>query len=529
MHFSTRCLIALGLVVPVAMQSSAAAQEKSTKSELLSQRIDHHIAAGWKQNGVKPAVPADDAEFLRRVYLDLVGRIPSVTEARKFLDDKSADKRRRLVDRLLDSPRHAAHFANLWRVWWLPETTSNPEVQYLGRDFETWLSAKLKKNTAYDKMVQEIFALPVNEGTLDYAYYDVNPLMVSPAAFYQAKANKPEEMAAGVGRAFLGLKLDCAQCHDHPFADWRREEFWGIAAFFAGLPRRPEAQYISGRVAQFEENVSVREIAIPDTKRMVKAAFLDKTEPKFKDKVSPRLTLGAWITAKENPYFARAAVNRLWAYFLGVGLIEPVDEIAGGQNKASHPELLDELARQFIDSGYDLKFVTRAIVNSHTYQLSSAGTNGAEPRLFARMAMRGLSAEQLWDSLAQATAFDTVERKRLPQNFKRRNEFLARFTRGTDKPSEQQTSILQALTLMNGKIASDATSLEKSETLAAVADAPFLDTAAKIETLYLAVLSRRPTERERERMVKYVDERGDRALADVFWALLNGPEFVLNH
>ncbi len=508
--------------------------------QALADKIDHFMAAGWKKEGVQAAPLADDAAFLRRIYLDLAGRIPNVSEARHFLADKNPRPRSRLIHRLLDSPRYATHFSTVWRQWWLPETLAAPEQSYLGSEFEAWMREQLTKNTAYDQMVKEILTQPAVN--LDRFYLLGGNARVNPAAFYQVKQNKPDELAAGVARSFLGIKLECAQCHDHPFADWRREQFWGLAAFFAGLPRGYQLQEDGSLVLREPsgENFDRRELTIPGTERVVKAAFLDGKAPKWQAKVSPRVTLADWVTARDNPYFARAAVNRVWSYFFGAGLIEPVDEIVGGQSKCSHPDLLNELARQFVDHYYDLKFLVAAITTSRTYQLSSAGKETVEPHLFARIPVRGMTPEQLWDSLAMATGFVS------PRNGPLRDEFLARFARAGEKASEQQISILQALTLMNGKIVRDATSLQKSETLGAVVDAPFMKTAARIETLYLATLSRPPRPVERERMARYVDGGGSaagqknltpaarqqnyqRALADVFWVLLNSSEFVLNH
>jgi hypothetical protein len=252
------------------------------------------------------------------------------------------------------------------------------------------------------------------------------------------------------------------------------------------------------------------------------------------------------MTAPDNPYFARAAVNRTWAQLFGIGLVDPVDDM-GADNPPSHPELLDALARAFVAHGFDRKFLLRAIVMSRPYQLTSAltepdagpspGTGADDPRLFARMRVRGLTAEQLYDSVSQATGL-TPEEQRPEQFFNvsgsPRGQFLEKFARHDEKPAEAQTSILQALALMNGPLVVGATRSETGATLIAIAEAPFLDTAGRVETLFLATLSRRPKPAESARLVAYVDSRtqsGDRwkALSDVFWALLNSPEFVLNH
>jgi hypothetical protein len=248
------------------------------------------------------------------------------------------------------------------------------------------------------------------------------------------------------------------------------------------------------------------------------------------------------MTKSDNPYFPRAAANRLWAHFFGIGLVDPVDDLSD-QNPPSHPELLDELGRQFLANGFDQKYLIRAIMNSETYQRTSAGSDAAQadPRLFARKTVKGMTPEQIFDSVAQAIGQRQQEepsdsggaRALLGQNNSPRATFLSRFA-SQDKPTEFQTTILQALALMNGKLIDDATSVEHSETLSAIVDAPFLNAEQRIETLFLATLSRKPRTDEAARLAKYVSSGGPKhdtraALGDVFWALLNSAEFLLNH
>jgi hypothetical protein len=510
-------------------------------AETLAATIDRHLAAAWEANKVQPSPLANDAEFLRRVYLDLAGSIPAVAEVRAFLDDPRPDKRRRLVEHLLEGPRYVTHFTNVWRALLLPESMNNVQTGFLAPGFESWLRGKLQQNTPYDAMVRELLTLPM-DGPVRNPFGQPNGTP-TPIAFYLAKEVKPENVAAAVSRLFLGVKIECAQCHDHKFADWKREQFWSFAAFFAGLQRQGNGDFVNaGR-----EVADRHELTIPGTEHKVQAVFLDGTEPKWKTSTSARATLAEWMTRKDNPYFARAAVNRLWAYFFGTGIIDPVDDIAGGEQEASHPELLDELARQFADHHFDLKYLIRAITATHAYQLSSLATNTGQddPRLFARMPLRGLSAEQLFDSIAQATGYreEAVPNQRIFfGNPTVRGRFISRFANASDRPTEVQTSILQALSMMNGQITATATDLERSETLTALIDAPFMDTVERVETICLAVLSRKPTPRELSSLVAYVEKGGSaadtstdkdknyhRALADVFWVLLNSGEFFLNH
>jgi hypothetical protein len=515
----------------------------ASDAQALTAKIDQHIAARWDKVGAKPAPLADDAEFVRRIYLDLAGRIPSVAEARAFLNDRRADRRSRLVEQLLAGPRYAAHFTNVYRALLIPEAGNNFQVRLGQGQFEDWLKQRLAHNTGYDQMVRELLTTRVGNDP-GFPFTSAGP---SPLTFYLAKEFKPENLAAGTARAFLGVSVECAQCHNHPFADWKKEQFWSFAAFFAGIQSRRQQDVIFPT----NEDVTKRELPIPGTDRVAKAKFLDGSRPEWRAGTSARVNLAEWLTSASNPYFARATVNRTWAYFFGTGLVEPVDEMVGGSSKPSHPELLHLLADDFAAHGFDLKYLIRAITASRAYQLTSATTHKSQDdlRLFARMPLRGLTGEQLFDSVAMATGHreaggeENVFAALLGGRVSARSEFLTKFA-PSERPTETQTSILQALTLMNGRVIADATSLEKSVTLAALADVPFATTAERVEALYLATLSRKPTDRESARAVRFVQDAVKRAkskdgparraassnaLADVFWALLNSPEFALNH
>lgn len=507
---------------------------RADDAKSLAATIDRLIAARWADAGVRPTTRADDAEFLRRASLDLAGRIPTAAEVRRFLEDSSPDKRQHLVERLLDGPAYINHSVNVWKTLLVPEdNAANFQLRFFVPAFEAWLRRQVAGNVPYDQLVRELITAQVatdgrnpRQLVAPGAQVDASPL-----AFYMAKEMKPEELAAATSRLFLGVKLECAQCHNHPFAKWSRQQFWEYAAFFAGLQRQGDQFF-----APVRDLNDRREIAIPSTGQVVQAAFLDGSEPQWKYKIGPRVTLAEWLTSKENNWFARAAANRMWGQFFGVGLVDPVDDFSE-ENKPSHPELLDELARQLAKNNFDLKYLARAIVLSETYQLSSSQTDESQetPRLFARMSLKGMTPDQLFDSLSLATGFREQRQPNQPFAFATgpRSEFATRFAL-QDKRTESQTSILQALALMNGRFVADATSLERSETLAAIADAPFLDTTGRIEALYLSSLSRRPRLEERERLVKYVNEGGPKknpraALGDVFWALLNSSEFLFNH
>jgi hypothetical protein len=537
----------------------------------LADTIDKHVQAAWEKAKAKPAPVADDAEFLRRVYLQLAGRIPSVSEVREFLDDKKPGKRERVIRKLLDGPRYVTHFVSIWRTWMMPEADASIQARFLIPGFETWLREKLRDNTPYDRLVHELLTTSVDGQRGGVFFYGPGGNQATPSAYYVAKELKPENIGASTARLFLGIRLECAQCHNHPFADWKRDQFWQYAAFFSGIRGQNQGDFISPLGEQPEK----RKITIGGSERVVEARFPDGTEPKFQAKEPTRKTLADWVTSSKNPYFARATVNRLWDYFFGMGLIDPVDEMVGVDSSTLHPELLDELAKAFVASKYDLKFIMQAITSSKTYQLSSKHTDPSqkEPKLFARFPLRSMTPEQLYDSVATATGYDEANRN-IPGVFfggpgSPRSDFISRFSEQSGKATEFQTSILQALALMNGKLIETATSLEQSEILLAVADNPFMTMEQRIETLYLAALSRKPTAKELARMLKHLeaqdstamkeedrdkfnrldfgeklrtildksktgkeddqDRKRKRGLSDVFWALLNSAEFVLNH
>lgn len=519
----------LAAVVVLAACKAATAAPPDPQS--LADRIDRRLAARWGAVGVEPAPAADDAEFLRRAYLDLTGRIPHPADARAFLADPDPDKRAKLIDDLLDSPRSAAHFAAVWRAALVPETAATAEARFFQPGFEAWLRQRFRANAPYDRLVRELLTAPISADPKAPEPVLRRPIDPNPLAFFAVKEARPENLAAAASRVFLGLQLECAQCHDHPFAAWSRDQFWGQAAFFAGLERHG-----TGLFAPVSEAAGRREIKVTATGRTVSAVFLDGMPPDWVSGKSPRVVFADWVTAKDNPFFARAAANRVWGQLFGVGIVDPVDDFHD-ENKPSHPELLDELAKGFADAGFDLRFLIGSICRTQAYQRTSRQTHPgqADPRLYARMPVRGLTGEQFFDSLALATGYrePTADRAGFDRGRNSpRDRFLTQFAL-QGKPAEPETSVPQALALMNGAFVHDATTLGTSPTLVAVRETPGMDTAERIDTLFLATLSRRPTAKERDRLVAFVEgggtgRRADR-LADMFWVLLNTAEFRLNH
>jgi hypothetical protein len=488
----------------------------------LAATIDRHVRAGLTAARVPPAPPADDATFFRRVNLALAGRVPVPSEVRAFLADRDPGKRAKAIDRLLLSAASANHFTTVWRSWLLPEAVTSPEVANQVPGFEAWLRNRVAANTPYDRLVTELLTFPLS-GRQQAVRGQEADATANPLAFYVAKDGKPENLAAATSRLFLGVQLECAQCHNHPTAAWTREQFWGLAAFYGGIDRPTPGGGV-------RELLDRRELPIPNTDRTAPATFLDDTEPEWRFKKSPRVTLAAWVTARDNPFFAKAAVNRVWGYLFGVGIVDPVDDFHE-QNPPSHPKLLDDLAAAFVESGYDLRFLVRAICLSETYQRASGVTDPGhrDVRLFARFPVQGLSPEQLYDSLSVVigTPLEGPGGGYLVNGGPRR-QFLDLFN-PVGKKTDTQTTIIQALALMNGDLVGTATRLDSSRTLAAVVELPGLSPAERVEALYLAALSRPPRPDEAERVLKHVTGGGPERYADVLWALLNGVEFRTNH
>lgn len=531
---SSRSLSSVLLTALSGLLSLATSPVRADDVQDLANLIDRRIEERWKSDDITPAPIATDSEFIRRVSLHVAGTIPTVSETRQFLRNESLDHRRRFVDELLETPRYITNFSNFWTKVMMPETATDIQTQAQRPGFQAWLRQHLGNNTHYDQMVYELMTTPL-EGDRGMNAVMQNAGSISPIAFFTTKQIKPENLAAATSRMFMGIRIECAQCHNHPHDSWKQEHFWGYAAFFAGIERTSRNE---GDLGFVREVFDRRELTIPERDTVVQATYLDGSLPEWKSKTSSRRTLATWLTAKQNPYFAKAVVNRMWGHFFGAGIVDPIDDFSG-TNKPSHPELLDELAADFANHDFDLKYLIRGITSSMTYQRSSRKTHDtqSEPQQFARMAVQGLTAEQLFDSIAIAVGHYEPFQQAQPYVLNQsgpRSEFLELFAPDNNSPTERQTSILQALALMNGQFTSSFTNLDSSATLAAVAEFPLMKNPERIETLYLAALSRKPRPDELDRLVQYVESGGPsknekQALADLFWALLNSSEFLFNH
>ncbi|GBD35805.1 hypothetical protein HRbin36_00920 [bacterium HR36] len=502
--------------------------------------IDALVAQKWKEEEVQPAALAEDAEFLRRVYLDLVGRIPSVAEARAFLDHRAANKRAELVRQLLQSHAFLNHWSAILAETWLSGSDNAFLLGSWRAMVQSWLRDHLRRGSGYDKIVRELLTAHTTQQPVAAQPAALLQVQATPTAFYQAYGFNPRNLAASVSRQFLGIQLDCAECHNHPFARWKRQQFWELAAFFSGFERR-----VNGRVFySAAENPQQRSLVIPDTNVTATARFLDGTEPDWNTAEFTRAALADWLVSPKNPYFAKAAANRVWYQLMGYGIVDPPDDMHE-ENPPSHPELLETLAHSFAGADFDLRFLLEAICLSRPYQLSSERSSSgseAQPRLFARRVVRRLTAAQLWDSLVEAAYWHPSESRvgaapnplmqRSPNPLtQRRAAFLEKFRDSASRPVEAETSVLQVLALMHGEAAGSAVRLETSPMLQMVTSYPMWNEEQRLEVLFLAALARRPQPHEQQRFLRHIEQSANKtsAWADVFWVLLNSPEFISNH
>ena len=519
--------------IPFLITSSVLAEDPRTDSAVqIVAGIDAAFTDAWTREDVTPAAVSSDSEYLRRLHLDLAGRIPAVSTVREFLADESKEKRAEIVDDLLDSPAFVRHFTTVLRNALIPQ--ANTQVQFRGLipGFEAWLWKLLSEGKRYDEIAREIITAELNT-----ANAGALAATTSADAFFVVRELKPENLAAGTARAFLGVRLDCAQCHDHPFDRWSQKQFWNLAAFYSGFSRPEEDEDNPAMMMAMTEQTDRRSIAIPGTEDVVPAVFLNGSKPTWSEKTRPRDVLADWIVHEDNPWFAKMAVNRVWAQFFGRGIVDPVDDFSEA-NPPSHPKVLDLLADDFVANGYDLKRLVKIITATSAYQRSGRQSHPsqAEPAHFSRAVLRGLTPEQLFDSLAEAVGVYQPYRSENPfvvDTNSPRAQFLDLFRDSAESPLDRETTILQALAMMNGTFIADATNLEESRTLRAIIEFPTLSAEDKLDAVFLASLSRHPNEAEKKRFGSHIKAAGRDgsagALSDVFWVLLNSSEFLLNH
>lgn len=573
--------------------------------------IDQMIRAAWQQRKIVPAPPVDDARFLRRIYLDITGTIPPPEAVTAFLADRSPDKRAKAVDALLNSPRYALHWTNYWDGVLMGRQFRAGVVDRVA--FKQWLHAQFAKNAPWNRFVFDLLtATGVNSRGGSYARA-LGAMMPADAAMEATlpstgeteqdrpadrlngavnwllkHAQNPADLAGNASRLFLGVQIQCAQCHDHKTEKWTQEDFRRFTACFAQTRPFPVEM---GR-PQGIRRLEVRDITLPRLRGRRAAgrneyanatpAALDGTD--FSDSPNRRQALAAWITAPENPWFAQAIVNRMWARFLGRGFVEPVDDFRPS-NPPVLPGLLKRLADDFTAHHYDLKHLIRTICATEVYQRSStAARNATDPdnTLWARYRLKPLGPEELVDSVVAATNLGPVLEKigghRVEQiKFLIQRQFTFLFD--VDEEMEQKEfegTIPQALLLLNGHLIHSGASAIPGTALGDILAMPGGD-EKKIEALYLRTVSRKPTPAEQKRWTAFVNaprdvildtggsptlqERGQigrsvrriggrdpfarignrlslnaaratpkqQAYEDLFWALLNSSEFMFNH
>ncbi len=496
--------------------------------------IDQAIAEAWEKAGVKPARPATDEEFLRRAYLDLLGRIPNIQEARAFLNTKEHDKRGKLVVYLLNHPDFAKNFATQWTILLIGRGNQGRMVNRVA--LTNWLRKQFGSDRPWNEVVHELVSSTGSNkenGAVNYIL-----------AHLEAGA---VPLTSRTTRLFLGQQIQCTQCHDHPSNDWKQLDFWGINAFFKGIKTEDVTKSnATGMEAYDHTEVSDEPtdayVSYDKRNGMVGIAF-----PRFLDgrKISQgpdvirRAELGKLIADPNNEALAKAFVNRMWAHFLGRGFVHPVDDF-GPHNQPSHPELLDQIGKDFRESGYNVKKLIQWIMASQAYQLSSIKPKGGEKEesLFTTMQLKPMSPEQLFDSLLTATSAHRAGAS--DEGGRRRDAWMKQFLFAfANDESEESTNfqgtIPQALMMMNGDLMKEALSGKPGSFLCDLIQHPGRQTRSPenymIDSLYLAALSRHPSSRELTQAREYLGAYPDslQVLQDLFWALLNSNEFILIH
>jgi hypothetical protein len=484
----------------------------------LAKLIDEHVDKKLAEAKIPASATCSDEEFVRRAYLDVTGTIPTGEKAKAFLDSTDPDKRAKLIDELLADPNFGRRLSDVWQAKLLPRDSNNRFV--LREPFIKWLADSFNKNTAWNEMV---YHLVTASGTVED----------NPAVTFFLANRSVDKLTDSVSGNFLGVQLQCAQCHNHPFTTWKQTEYWGMAAFFSKVqpenPRNANKGADNSKLGVHEGNGrSKLKDFFPESAKDVPPKFLGGEVAKLSPNEPYRPALGKWMTAADNPYFCKAIVNRTWALAFGSGFVNPIDDLLP-ENVPSHPELLDALARQFAADGFDLKHLYRAICTSKAYQRTSKPLPGnkADEHLFSRMAVKVMSPEQLYDSLETVTGGEKGgggprAKGGGPQT--PRDRFVQFYLAGaeTTNPTEYEAGIPQALRLMNSRITGNPALIRS---FAAPGDAP----ATVITRLYLASLSRRPTAAETDRLTEYVKKASNPmdAYGDVLWALLNSSEFVM--
>ncbi|WP_395731264.1 DUF1549 and DUF1553 domain-containing protein [Prosthecobacter sp.] len=499
--------------------------------------VDDLVFAKLKTIGMPPSEIADDGTFIRRVTLDITGRLPTAAEMKDFMASKDAAKRSALIDRLLDSPDYAEYFANKWSAL-LRNQRTQPTFARGSYLFYSWIRDSIADNKPYDQFVREVVAA---SGDLDQ-----NP----PVAWYRQVKEMKQQME-DVAQLFLGTRMQCAQCHHHPFEKWSQQDYYGFAAFFSNVSRKPST--FAGEEMIFNKRGLAQATNIR-TKEAVTPTSLGGPTLKLKPEQDPRRALAEWMSQKDNAFFAHTLVNRYWKHFFNRGLVEPEDDMRE-TNPPVNPELLSALAADFVKSGYDLKQLIRTITNSTTYQLSAVPNtyNAKDRQNFSRYYPKRLNAEVLYDSVNTLLDVQTsfagqapgTRAVALPDNsYNQTTYFLSVFGRPDSSSAcecerTQEASLAQSLHLLNA--AEIQTQLSRGNGRADTLTKDTRPDDDKITDLYHIALSRDPNAAEVKFAHTHLDKKtagktGDEAFKgkkeayeDILWALLNTKEFLFNH
>lgn len=484
--------------------------------------IDPLVWNKLEQLRIQPSAPADDVTYLRRVFLDTIGTLPTAQEARAFLQDQTPDKRERLAASLLQRPEYNDYWTQRWSdLLQVDKDTVTPEGTVA---MTRWIHRQLEHNVPFDQFARGV--LTARGSTLSE----------SPAAFFQVQ-DTPEKLARATSQLFLGVRLECAQCHHHPFERWDQKDYFAFAAFFTGIDRKADPR--GGTKIVGHAGTPLKH---PRTGQDLAPAVLGEAPAELNSNSDWRANVADWVTAKDNPWFARTIANRLWAHYFGRGLVEPIDDLRA-TNPASNEQLLDALAAHLVEKNFDLRAFTLMLLNSQAYQLSSRTTesNVLDEQNYSRASWKPLPAEVLLDAVSQVTGVPEnfngwpegyraiqVWDNKLPSQFL---EVFGRPMRQTVCACERGTepSIAQALHLMNSAGTMEKIQSERGQ-VARLAKSD-LSPDQLVDEVYLTALSRFPSDAERQLMRQTIVEAGSRreAIEDLLWTLLNTREFVFNH
>ncbi len=499
---------------------------------------DKHTAKKWQTLGLVPSEPCTDAEFIRRLMLDLCGTLPTPKQTLDFVNDKATDKRDRLVDALLDSPEYAYYFAGKWADILRVKRRGQPDRAKGTFAFHAWIKKAVANDKPYDEFVRDIIGATGDE-------------LTSPPTVWYKELTKPEEFVDDAAQVFLGQRLACAQCHHHPYERWSQDDYWGLAAYFGRIGRKQlpilgSGQQNASRVAVF--SVARGSVTNKKTGRPAEIKPLDGKAIEVGAYEDPRQKLVDWMVAKDNPFFARAVANRYWAHFFGRGIVDPLDDMRV-TNPPSNPELLDALAKELIDNKFSLKHLIRVIVKSRTYQLSATPNefNKHDKQNYARYYPRRMSAEVLFDAVNQVTgapaAFAGLPMDRHAPNraiMLPDESFPSYFLDVFGRPQRisacecervSEANLAQALHLLNSDEVQQKLSRNGGRAEAMVSAADKRSDADKVDELFLWAFGRKPSDEQREVALAHIAKHATAkkaAYENILWALLNTKEFIFN-